>query len=395
MSKDSSDFDYFDKFLDKTFGEGPIDPDNYSGDQIRKIHSIRERMRRINNPLQENGQIKDSDPDPALSDNSVRESDPSIRPKYQTVGYQKNTKVSDPLDNAKAGSHKNRLLTDEITMLAKTDFRKKLLRILLEHGDQVTSYSQLAQESKGKTYTVRKAMDCFEAQGVLQKEAVRTASYQGLQITLLLSEEKRKKYLEKLVSDQVSDRVSDPGVSSVSDPLLDRKKDKYQSIRDKLLSWTDKQMAEWFPSLFATNFRSANLKQAVEELEKRCKSLDLIPKSLEYAEWELAHGKMLDKEGKPVGNPESYVYVSLINKGVYRRHPEYVDPQEQAFKEEQERQEKLKEQQRLLEEQNFLDWKNSLDDQDLNRLDEERRSREFPLPKEAFLKEKWKSLTSS
>lgn len=395
MSKDSTDFEYFDQFLNQTFGEGPIDPDNYSGEQIRKIRSIRERMRRINNPLKENGPTQVCDPELGPSDSSVRVSDPGIRPKEQTVGYQKSGKVSDRPEASPSGAHKNRLIGDEIALLVKTDFRKTLLRILLEHGDQVSSYAQLAQESGGKTFTVRKAMDCFEDQGILRKEVVRTAAYQGLKITLLLPEEKRKEYLKKLVSDQVSDGAT-AGVSNpVADPLLDREKNKNQSIRDKLLSWTDAQMAQWFPALHAANFRRANLIQVVEELERRCKSLELIPKSLEYAEWELANRKMLDKEGRPVGNPESYLYVSLINKGVYRRHPEYVDPQEQALKEELEREEKLKEQKRLLEEKAYQAWKDSLSEQDLEQLDEERKKNLFPPPKDVFLREKWKALQAN
>lgn len=98
----------------------------------------------------------------------------------------------------------------------------------------------------------------------------------------------------------------------------------------KLLSLTDNDLEFYWPNLFRHGFTTHQIRQIVERLKKIDKSADLVLRSLDYAEWELEQGSMLDKDGNAVENPCSFVFNSLAKTGYYRRPKGYVSPEEQA-----------------------------------------------------------------
>lgn len=190
-------------------------------------------------------------------------------------------------------------------------------------------------------------------------------------------DKQKRKHGQKIIFcgpiDEEKNTSTPPEWQPLSPSKRDRSlEDKNLSILDplveKLLSWTDEQMQEWYPHLFGEGFQSSQIHQIVNDLHTRCRSLDLIIKSLDYAEWELAHGKMVDKEGRVVGKPASYLFTSLKQQGHYRRPQGYVDPLEKALEEEKRRQEDLLKQREAIEEKVFQGWLDSLSDKDKEKL---------------------------
>ncbi|MFA7454874.1 MAG: hypothetical protein WCZ10_10475 [Desulfobulbaceae bacterium] len=358
------------------YGEGPIDPDNFDLKKKKTWDRIAERARALAVGLP-SGLSERSDGSDRRSDGSDRLADPHNRPVEQTHIADGQTHIADPLFQGYAIL----IESGETETIASTPTRRKLLRYLLEKGNQITSYSRINNDLGISLGTLRLALDCFENKGILCRETIRLASLQGMKISILLSSEKK----QAIIADLMTDPTSRPTEQT---SLIDRSRSEDLSIRERLLKMSQQDLKAQFPHLVKAGFGTSSLRQVLESLERADRSQDLVHRSLEYAEWELEHGKMTDKEGRPVARPAQWVFQSLARAGAYRRPEGYVDPIEKALQEEERRLQQLK----AKEEEVFQLWRKSLSEDQMSRWDKERKTEaEFPMPMEVFLREKWKT----
>jgi hypothetical protein len=99
----------------------------------------------------------------------------------------------------------------------------------------------------------------------------------------------------------------------------------------RLLALSESDYALHWPKLAQAGVGVALIEQALEALRKVGKSTEKIFEALSHAEWELEHEVMLDKEGRQVVDPASWIFRALATNGSYRRPKGYVSPEEQAL----------------------------------------------------------------
>lgn len=85
-----------------------------------------------------------------------------------------------------------------------------------------------------------------------------------------------------------------------------------------------------WPNLAKAGFGTCQIRQILARLFQVGIGAGNLAQGLTYAEWELEHGTMRDKNGEPVSHPLNWVFSSLARTGYYRRPQGYISPQEQA-----------------------------------------------------------------
>jgi hypothetical protein len=140
----------------------------------------------------------------------------------------------------------------------------------------------------------------------------------------------------------------------------------------KLLALKNEDIIFFWPNLSKAEFSTHQIEQIVGRLSQTDKLPDRIFQSLDFAEWELENGKMTDKSGQPVNDPNSFVFNSLARNGCYRRPAGYISPEEQAEideKKESARIAKLRKETKQHKTDNeFSVWKEGLSKDDLEKI---------------------------
>jgi hypothetical protein len=93
---------------------------------------------------------------------------------------------------------------------------------------------------------------------------------------------------------------------------------------------TEGDIAFHWPELSRQGFGTHQIRQILHELSRKNIGPERVMQGLIHAEWELASGRMRDKEGKPIELPVNWVFAILARQGYYPRPQGYVSPQEQA-----------------------------------------------------------------
>lgn len=139
-----------------------------------------------------------------------------------------------------------------------------------------------------------------------------------------------------------------------------------------------------WPTLARAGFGLEQIEQIHAALAQLGKSLDRIVQGLDHAEWELAEGKMLDKQGQPVADPCAWVYRSLASQGYYRRPAGYVSAEEQAERDAIEEAKSLTRTRENARQERFRAWLQSLSGDEKENVLAGRIG-----PEEAWLKKEW------
>ncbi|MCP3176943.1 hypothetical protein MJO47_07480 [Desulfuromonas sp. KJ2020] len=273
----------------------------------------------------------------------------------------------------------------------KGSAQRKIIKYIQRANQRIlfTSSSEIAEELDISQSMVKKTFYKLQEAGIILAGAQsydRKKRMHGQKIIFCGPLDEEKERTVSPYSDTPQGQPLSP--SKIERSLKDKNLSILETMAEKILSWTDEQMQQWYPLLARAGFRSAQIQQIVENLQARLKPLDLIPVSLEYAEWELAHGKMVDKEGRAVEDPASFVFSSLSLRGCYRRPKGYKDELEEALDAEKNRQAKREK----LEEEAFQNWLDSLSDKDKEEYERERTGKAFPEPASIFLRAKWKEV---
>ncbi len=171
-----------------------------------------------------------------------------------------------------------------------------------------------------------------------------------------------------------SDQVRPGEAGSV--PSLDRKIEN--------LSISLEAIRTAWPHLARAGFGPEQVEQIVATLAQLGKPADRIVQGLDHAEWELAAGKMLDKEGRAVADPCAWVFRCLAGQGYYRRPAGFVSAQEQAERDAAEEAKALAKAREETREARFQAWRRGLTSEERETVLAGRQG-----PEEAWLKNVW------
>ena len=126
---------------------------------------------------------------------------------------------------------------------------------------------------------------------------------------------------------------TEPGAASGIKPvpsLLEEKRDRrnlsvFSGAQDaptashRLESLSEEDVAFHWPNLAKAGFGTCQIRQILARLFQVGIGAEYLAQGLTYAEWELEHGTMRDKNGEPVSHPLNWVFSSLARTGYYRR----------------------------------------------------------------------------
>lgn len=242
------------------------------------------------------------------------------------------------------------------------------------NGSHVTTYDVIANEISIPRGTVRAVVRKFEAAGILKKRDWWQGNTRALAFT----------FFELKTSIGQTNRTDQPdrpiGQTDRTDPKTVMKID-----RKKTLSISQERIELTWPNLARHGFGASQIDQILQALAELGTAPDKVVQGLHHAEWELEHGKMLDKSGAQVADPCSWVFRSLARTGYYRKPPGYVSPQEQALLDAEETARKLAATRQRMEQAQYEAWRAGLTRQGL----EAAMAGYVGGPKEQWLKSQW------
>ncbi len=193
---------------------------------------------------------------------------------------------------------------------------------------------------------------------------------------------------------------TEPGAASDIKPapsLLEEKRDRrnlsvFSGTRDaptvshRLESLSEEDVAFHWPNLAKAGFGTCQIRQVLARLFQVGIGAENLAQGLTYAEWELEHGTMRDKNGEPVSHPLNWVFSSLARTGYYRRPQGYISPQEQAEIDATEEEERLKKARDARKKSSFEAWRAGLSPQEKNAIVAPG-NRAFPMPEDTALRQ--------
>lgn len=156
--------------------------------------------------------------------------------------------------------------------------------------------------------------------------------------------------------------------------------------RLKTLSISQERIESTWPNLSAAGFGAHQIEQIIAALDELGKPVDKVVQSLDHAEWELDNGKMLDKAGRPVADPCSWVFRALARTGYYRRPAGYVSAEEQAAKDAEVEARAVSAAHQKADQARFEAWRDSLSQEEMGNALQGHPGGN----KEAWLKRVWK-----
>lgn len=154
----------------------------------------------------------------------------------------------------------------------------------------------------------------------------------------------------------------------------------------RLESLSEEDVAFHWPNLAKVGFGTCQIRQILARLFQAGIGAENLAQGLTYAEWELEHGTMRDKNGEPVSHPLNWVFSSLARTGYYRRPQGYISPQEQAEIDATEEEERLKKARDARKKSAFEAWCAGLSPQEKNAIVAPE-NRAFPMPEDTALRQ--------
>ena len=160
--------------------------------------------------------------------------------------------------------------------------------------------------------------------------------------------------------------------------------------RFKNLSISLKTLQTAWPHLAQIGFGLEQIAQIERILLEQGKTVDRVTQGLHHIEYELTHGQLVDKEGKPVADPCSWAFRALAQNGYYRRPKGYVSPEEQALRDQEDEARAVSAARQKADQAQFEAWRDGLTAETLL----EAMQGHPGGPKEAWLKKVWRERTA-
>ncbi len=258
-----------------------------------------------------------------------------------------------------------------------------LLALLLGRRDKVISYDRLAQRIYAyfrqavTRDSVRGAVMRLQKRNIVSSRQAREGTLHGAIHTVRVDRICPHIREVTLPMQPVVQAGAQPGVHPQQQPghSLDQI-DKESSIyligqpqkTNTIRALSEEDIAFHWPNLAKAGFGTSQIQQILEKLQQINKSPDHLIDGLNYAEWELEHGNMLDSKGNPVASPLKWVFISLSRNGSYRKPTDYVSPEEQYEKDKIEEAAQLKAAQEQRMEVDFEVWRSKLAPEEINTI---------------------------
>lgn len=237
-----------------------------------------------------------------------------------------------------------------------TTAQKAVLRYFQINGSHVTTYELIADETRVPRGTVRAVIRKMEFLGMLRKEDWWKGNIRAISFTFTDGE----------VASRQSNRTDRPDTRTGQTNQTDQTSYMKKIDREKNLSISQERVDLTWPKLAASGFGAHQIEQIQDALAELGKPADRIVQSLDHAEWELERGKMLDKDGRPVTDPCSWVFRSLARTGYYRRPAGYVSAEEQAIRDAEEEARAISQARQEADAAAFEAWRGGLSAQELS-----------------------------
>ncbi len=154
----------------------------------------------------------------------------------------------------------------------------------------------------------------------------------------------------------------------------------------QLESLTEEDVSFHWPNLAKAGFGTCQIRQILTRLFQVGIGAENLAQGLTYAEWELEHRTMRDKNGEPVTHPLNWVFSSLARTGYYRRPQGYVSPQEQVEIDAAEENERVKKARDARKKSAFEAWCAGLSPEEKNVIIAPG-NRAFPMPEDTALRQ--------
>ena len=151
----------------------------------------------------------------------------------------------------------------------------------------------------------------------------------------------------------------------------------HQSYKHDFESLSKDDIEFHFENLAKNDFGTDQIRQIILRLESVNISLENVMQGLTYAEWDLEHGQMKDKNGKLIEKPSSWVFKILAKQGYYPRPKNYISPAEQIERDAKTETEALEKLKKEFEDVQYENWRDSLSEEKKQELMEEKKRTEF------------------
>ncbi|MYL84656.1 hypothetical protein GTA51_16185 [Desulfovibrio aerotolerans] len=302
---------------------------------VESIRKIQQTNSTVEQTKQEDKEHRQTD-EPSTKKEHKKRTDKSLREGEQenkTFKINRQIKQTKKTDNSDRQTHPAMRLPQRLPLA--TAAQKTLAAHFLETGPVVTTYAVIAAETDVPMGTARTIINKFVAAGWLEKQQWGAGRNRALSLAPTDSlaatwgrnnadksntQEKHTNQIDKL-NRQLQQLNQTVAFNRANAPLkIDRKN----------LSISFETLQTAWPTLSRAGFGLEQLEQIYAALAERGKSPERVVQGLDYAEWELAEGKMLDKTGQPVADPCAWVFRSLAGLGSYRRPSGYLSAEEQA-----------------------------------------------------------------
>ena len=267
---------------------------------------------------------------------------------------------------------------------ARTPAQRRVLNYFETHGSHVSNYDKIITETGLPYNTVRKGINKLIAAGCLSKTRWSQGSARGLLFTYHGQTGQFNRAEQQGNSNGQNDGAEQRGRTKEQDNGAEQRSTPLMKIDRKNLSISLSTLQTSWPTLARAGFGLEQIEQIHAALAQLGKSPDRIVQALDHAEWELAEGKMLDKQGQPVADPCAWVYRSLASQGYYRRPAGYVSAEEQAERDAIEEAKALIRTRENARQERFRAWLHSLSGEEKENVLAGRIG-----PEEAWLKKEW------
>jgi len=267
---------------------------------------------------------------------------------------------------------------------ARTPAQRRVLNYFETHGSHVSNYDKIIKETGLPYNTVRKGINKLIAAGCLSKTRWSQGSARGLLFTYHGQTGSFNRAEQKSSLIGQNNGAEQRGRTKEQDNRAEQRSTPIMKIDRKNLSISLTTLQTSWPTLARAGFGLEQIEQIHAALAQLGKSPDRIVQGLDHAEWELAEGKMLDKQGQSVADPCAWVYRSLASQGYYRRPAGYVSAEEQAERDAIEEAKALARTRENARQERFRAWLQSLGGEEKENVLTGRIG-----PEEAWLKKEW------
>ena len=208
--------------------------------------------------------------------------------------------------------------------------QKKVLALCQAESYFVTSYADLSRRLSISYGTIRHILRKLTALGLVISKPYASKGKLGLEIEYRGPRE--PVIVEQESRSAPDDSASKTGTLSGQDIYREERDKKNPSLWDLGII----EIREYWPYVAEAGLNRGHLHEVRAAFVDQKWALDantemLVTESLRFLDWQIEHGGITDKIGKPVKDPVAYWKKSLKSKGYYQKPKGYIDLRQKAI----------------------------------------------------------------